>query len=173
MRCNQCRQGKAGGCSWSQKIPRLLFGTKQRVHQERLQYEAGALSIGSDDTCEETLRLLKRATVAALTAVGEKSQLAYEKDVSRVLKNMQKVEGRSRLVSRITLNERTMPMTAQVLVEFVDRWNEENKKFPLMEPDFLFRLCQALQFRILDNQGSTEACLERVSNVMVSYATFD
>jgi hypothetical protein len=146
---------------------------KQRIHQERLQYEAGVVSIGHDDISEETLRLLKRATVAALVGMHETGEMKYETEVSRVRRSLEKVERRPRQLPRAPFNERAKPMTAQDIVEFFDRWNKENEKLPLMQSDFLFQLCRALQFPILDNLRSAEACLERMSNVLVSYETLD
>jgi hypothetical protein len=139
---------------------------KQRIHQERLQYEAGAASIGQHDTSEETLRLLEQATVAAIVGMDEKSQSVYEKDLSTIVKGLKELEERPCQLPR----ERVTPMTAQDLVEFVDHWDEENKNIPLMQSDFLFLLCRALQFPILDN---LEVCLKRVSDVLVSQTTLD
>lgn len=68
---------------------------KERIHEERLQYEAGAASIASDDTSEETLRLLEQATEAARSAMDEMSRMLYQADVSDILKSLEEVSGRS------------------------------------------------------------------------------
>ena len=72
----------------------------------------------------------------------------------------------------IPLSKHSMPITIEDLKEFIDKWDLENERLPLTG-DFLDRLCQALQCTILDTQNSTETCLNRVSNVLVSSATLD